>query len=123
MAPTVQDHLDQAQHNESFLNDFDLLNTAYRDWAFTVVFYAAVHYIDAFLLAKNQNPANHGQRLRAISQDADLSLYYKHYRHLYDDSREVRYECYRPSKDEVQQAITRWLNPLSSHVKARLGAS
>jgi uncharacterized protein (UPF0332 family) len=82
MAMTVQDHFNQAKHNESFLNDLDLLNTAYRDWAFTAVFYTAVHYIDALLLKKSQNPATHGERLRAISEDVDLSPYYKHYRHL-----------------------------------------
>ena len=42
---TEQAHLRQAQHNEQFLTTFDPAITPYLDWAVTVIFYAALHYI------------------------------------------------------------------------------
>lgn len=51
---SYQDHLDQAQHNEAFL-DFltaNVLpsNSRFADWALVVTFYAALHYTKAAIL-------------------------------------------------------------------------
>ena len=53
-------HLAQARHNHEFFRTIDL--DAYPDWALTVLFYAAVHYIDSKLAENAIHPDNHNSR-------------------------------------------------------------
>ena len=47
MKLTKDDHLKQAEHNEKLANS--LSQGPYLDWAVTVYFYAALHYMTAIL--------------------------------------------------------------------------
>ncbi|MGA2589444.1 MAG: hypothetical protein ABSH32_05990 [Bryobacteraceae bacterium] len=57
-----------------------------------MLFYAALHYIDAFLAGKNMHPLNHKQRDEEIERNGSLSEIYPAYRRLKDLSRAARYE-------------------------------
>ena len=102
---TEQAHLRQAQHNEQFLTTFDPAITPYLDWAVTVIFYAALHYIRA-LAARHQfmNISRYGELDRVFER---LPVFrhnravYVDYRQLKDDSRAARYDMGVFSSQEV----------------------
>jgi hypothetical protein len=84
-------HIYQANHNESFLNNID---TSYIDWKFIVLYYAALHFGDAFVAKKRKygtiNFDNHEERKRTYLQYFDLNTF-KSYQRLEDYSRTARY--------------------------------
>ena len=102
---TEQAHLRQAQHNEQFLTTLDPAVTPYLDWAVTVIFYAALHYIRA-LAARHQfmNISRYGELDRVFER---LPVFrhnravYADYRQLKDDSRAARYDMGVFSSEDV----------------------
>lgn len=50
--PKVQQHLEQAQSNEQLAKNM-CGGESHYDWAVTISFYAALHYLDAYLLKKS----------------------------------------------------------------------
>ena len=98
-------HLQQAEHDEAFLSTLDLSTPVYLDWAVTVIFYAALHYIRA-VAARHffTSVSSYGDMDRLFERVAALkahSALYHDYRQLKDDSRAARYDMRRFSADEV----------------------
>lgn len=108
LPPRVQGHLDHARHNERFL---DLLlaeilprHREYADWALVVMFYTAVHFVNAVLLAEQgvaptrhltppgvtSGPQMGRNELVTLHFDPDTATAYKE---LYDLSRQTRYRA------------------------------
>lgn len=112
--PTRQEHVAKAVHNESFVQTLSLTTTPFLDWAVTGMFYAAVHYVDAYLATKNIHPKRHravptqpGQQSNAGPGRSDyvywhLKRIYQDYRYLDDQSREARYEPKRFAPQDIQ---------------------
>ncbi len=78
------------------------------------MFYAAVHYVNAYLRKSNiQIPRRHrgsergkGKgRLNIVQQDPKLQPIYINYRHLDDESRDARYELKKPSERDYDQFL------------------
>ncbi|MCZ6479114.1 MAG: hypothetical protein O6929_01720 [candidate division NC10 bacterium] len=124
---TEREHLRQAEHNEDFVGTFDLTRTPYLDWAATVIFYAALHYIRALA-------ARH--RIRNISRYAEMdNLFdrlmvfrrnpgvYEDYRQLKDDSRAARYDMRRFSPEEVMGLRDEELRRINQFVRTQLAAT
>lgn len=110
-------HLNQAAHNEALI-EF-LANTPYTDWAATATFYAALHYLQAYLLSKSppQNPKRHGARDAAIDNDTFLHDIRNFYRDLQDISEAGRYQCVKPSADELKTTVAPKLAAIKKHLK------
>ncbi len=89
--PQRDDHLAQAQHNQHFYNSFD--TAAYSDWAATVLFYAGLHYIDAFLATRTSpiHPPKHKVRDRWVSTLSELKPLVNDYFKLKSSSETARY--------------------------------
>ena len=47
--PNRSAHLAQAEHNETLYSHLDQSAPTYADWQVTSLFYAALHYVDAYL--------------------------------------------------------------------------
>jgi hypothetical protein len=104
---TVQEHLDQARHNEDLAQKLGSRPLEAYDWAITVLFYSLLHFVDAYLLDRhNLTPGGHtamwkkGQRLPGRNDLVRqyLPQIYNEYKILYDASRLARYEgAYRSS--------------------------
>lgn len=89
--PNEKEHLDKAHHNEDFFNHIDINNTMYLDWAVTGLYYAALHYIDAYLAAVGVlSIPNHRQRHEEYSLAIDKEVY-RDYRTLENKSIIARY--------------------------------
>lgn len=87
-------HIERAENNESFYNQFNLATTPFIDWAITALFYSALHYIDAYLAkypAGGIHPASHGKREKFLACDNFTQNIYPSYRELRDRSEDARY--------------------------------
>ena len=92
---TSAQHKDRAEHNE-FLRDE--LDNPFWDWAVIATFYAAVHYVEAYL-AKNVPPVhsrNHEYRDSHIQRDPKIKAIYDDYKLLKTESHDARYSPHIP---------------------------
>jgi uncharacterized protein (UPF0332 family) len=117
--PSKDDHLQKARHNEAFFDSFELRSTPYLDWVVTGIFYAALHYVDAFLATQGVHPGSHSRR------DAEVKLFlgagfYLDDRALKDDSQDARYRAHRFSAEEVDNDIKPLFQKIKSEVLALL---
>jgi len=99
---TKEEHLAKARHNEIFVAS---LGDPFWDWAITGTFYAATHYMMAFLATKGDHPATHQVRNSHIHRDSTLRRVYVDYRELQNESEDARYMERAPltafSKDDL----------------------
>lgn len=101
--------------------------TGALDWAATCLFYAAVHYVNAYL-AKNGKPIPRRHRgdtttpgrLNIVQQDPTLSAIYSEYRHLDDESRDARYELRKPTQSDYDNFLLHQLETIRNYVTSRV---
>lgn len=91
--PAQRQHWLQAEHNEQFLSSLDLDQTPFLDWAITVCFYAALHYVDAYLALLGLHPSTHSEREKEVRHR--LRPLYFHYRSLKRHSLDARYGAFQ----------------------------
>jgi hypothetical protein len=87
--PSKDAHLNQARHNFAFFQSFD--KALYPDWAVTLLFYTALHYVDAFLATKLMIPGSHVERDKCLRMVSQLKPLYYDYCHLKNSSHNARY--------------------------------
>lgn len=102
---TTEQHIEKAEHNELFAGQMNKGLPIGRDWAVTLLFYSAVHFVGAYFARKRAHFHSHRQRDSAIAREAALLAIYPDYRDLEDFSRKARYD--RPvgyfTASEVQE--------------------
>lgn len=88
--PSENAHLGQAEHNLALYDGLD--RKKYSDWASTVLFYSALHYVDAYL-ARNLgvHPNGHADRDKYINTVVALKAARNDYRELKDYCHNARY--------------------------------
>lgn len=117
--PGVQVHLDQAGHNETFFSRIDV--GSFSDWAVTVLFYSALHYIDAYLAARGHyDPGGHDVRDDLIRSDPNVRPVYNWYARLKSFSRSARYYGSRYSGSQVTGLYRGSFEPIKTHVLNQL---
>lgn len=116
------DHLTQADHNRDFINIIWPKNLQYPDWAVTVIFYTAIHLIEAYFdhhLGKSSH--DYQDREDTIIQTSELKPIYPEYHELKRLSMDSRYRCifakWTPKK--VQEASS-LLNKIETHLDTLL---
>lgn len=114
--PDQLSHLSQAQHNENFVQTFDLDKTGYLDWVVTGIFYAGVHYVESFLATKGFNSGNHMEREKAIMSYPELDPIINDYRTLKDESVEARYKIRKFFPSEVKDLLKGEFLNLKQHI-------
>ncbi len=116
--PTVEQHINQARFNEELAEYLD--GSPYPDWRATALFYAAVHYIQAYF--ESRNPplrfGKHSARETAIQGDKHISAIWDDYRDLKDWSRKTRYSCIKPEKADFASVISPSLLGIKKHLRA-----
>lgn len=118
--PERTEHLSKYTHNKEFLKcpAFEEINNT--DWAIVVVFYSALHLIEAFFAGNDLHFREHKNRARWVSSDNRLKNtdIPKYYHLLYNQSIRARYDCVQMKGSDLQAAIDaltiieRTLNPL-----------
>lgn len=86
--PSQRDHEEKALSVERVLLVLDQLEADHWDWMAVLAFYAALHWLDAYLAHRGLHPTNHRERNRAAQGLPIWDEYYE----LYAMSRIARYE-------------------------------
>jgi hypothetical protein len=69
-----------------------LIDSTYRDWQINIIFYAALHAIDAALIKLGVTVSDHNGRNSAIKSNASLVMARDAYLNLYRICRITRYD-------------------------------
>ncbi len=117
--PTLNEHLEKSGRNEA-LAELLGTKTQYFDWAVTILFYAAVHYVDAVLSVSRYDPQSHEQRHTAMGVNATLKSVYREYRTLEVASRNARYFALPIGPSDWHHAKSKF-DILRAHIRTRLG--
>jgi hypothetical protein len=116
--PTRQEHLAKAESNQRLAITFQ--NGHHVDWSVTVLFYAALHLVEA-TLAPAVHSTSHAVRNQNIQQDPRLLAIYPHYRELYRRSLDARYDCVVFSTLQAQHLYVTRYEPIKRHLRPLLG--
>jgi len=116
--PSRADHLAKAQANESL--SVALQSGASLDWSVTVLFYAALHLVEA-TLAPQAHSRTHVERDATIRQHPQLRPIYGHYRELKERSLQARYDCQAFSLPAVQRLYVAEYEAIKRHLRPILG--
>jgi len=117
--PTQDEHVKKAERNEVFA-EFLAIKTKYIDWAVTVLFYAAVHYMDAILAVSQVHPEDHKERKAAIAVNDTLKRVYPEYHKLETLSWNSRYFAMPIGADDWNN-VKPHFDTLRGHIRNRLG--
>lgn len=90
--PTKAAHSGKAAQNDYFVST---LGNPFWDWAVTGKFYAALHYVEAYLATKRPpvHSRNHAVRDSNIHDDPVLRPIYVDYRELESECHDARYDA------------------------------
>jgi hypothetical protein len=90
---TTPEHKQKAENNEYFVST---LQNPFWDWAITGMFYAAVHYVEAYLATHNPpiHSRNHNVRDSNVQADSVLKAVYDDYRDLKNECHDARYQAH-----------------------------
>jgi len=114
--PNTATHLGQAHHNEQFFLCFD--RRVYSDWAATTIFYAALHYIDAFLAHVGiSDPGGHDVRDDLVATRPELVPVSRDYFRLKSRSRNARYYARRFPLQEIDTCRNTYLENIRNHIQ------
>jgi hypothetical protein len=113
--PQRHEHLKRAQENEQLAAAMNADIPVCADWAITMLFYSALHYLHGFLAGKNFHPPNHDARDVEIERNGSLAGIYREYRRLKDASRAGRYEIAEFRRIDVDTATAR-LSRIKAHI-------
>lgn len=131
--PDIGEHLAQARHNEDVVLYLGGVSPDYVDWQMTGLFYAALHYVDAYFVAgqlagataqslpRNLHPRNHAERDQMVSRH--LPAIQRTYRLLKDHSIDARYQIGGFTPRDIMDARDMDLVTIRHEVGRRLGIS
>ncbi len=105
MSERAKKHLHWAKQNHHLAGEFEQATDSFEaDWCITILFYAAVHYVDAYLAARSRRVQDHEERERQIADDGILEQIHSAYMNLKRMSREARYEMADYTQTHVEKA-------------------
>ncbi|MFN3420813.1 MAG: hypothetical protein ACK40X_03700 [Armatimonadota bacterium] len=116
--PAIREHVAKAQSIERVLTVLDDQNPDHWDWIAIVAFYAALHWVDAFLAAQGSHPQNHRERNRLVNLLVPANLAYGI---LYSASRRARYEAEHISRQKALQCRDQLLPQIRQWVQRQIG--
>lgn len=108
----MQQHLNKAKHNEKFLSLVEANSPDnYFDWKITIVFYIAIHYIDAYFASHNDSIHSHEQRRHKLENGGNsVSMaFIDNYDNLYNICRNSRYNGFRDEAAFTQFQKTKFI--------------
>lgn len=112
--PTLAVHRARAEANERIANRLDPGLNPDLDWRVTMLFYAAVHWVEAYLDTRSVHSRSHADRVRAL-QALQFPLLLQ-YQALEDASRRARYDCSSYTLEDVRLLETTSYQPVRQHI-------
>lgn len=120
-------HISKAKRNERFYRKDELEISNFTEWSVVVLFYAAVHYIDAVLSQDTslspeyRDPIDHSTRNIAVTKCLNLFPIAREYLQLYRRSIEARYNQLTFPDNYGTNAKTNLFNPIQKQSRTVLG--
>ena len=114
--PQKHEHLTKAKHDEEFVSSLDLSTTPYLDWAITALFYAALHYVEAYFATMKRHSPDHRTRDSAVQRDSRIRGIYDDFNELKNHSINARYYMIRFSESDIRENLLIRL----TNIKARI---
>lgn len=114
--PQKHEHVAKAKHDEGFVSSLDLSTTPYVDWAITGLFYAALHYVEAYFAAMRRHSPDHRTRDSAVQRDSRIKGIYNDYSELKNFSINARYYMIPFSESDLRKNLL----PRLANIKARI---
>lgn len=131
--PARNQHQQQATRNEELFRSFDLNDTPYLDWAVISLFYASLHWVDAYLAditstigdqkphrTGGHHPGGHKQRYRKVLSSPDLFPIRHEYKELWDRCDEARYNCFPLTPAFVNNLATNQYQAIKNRIQPLL---
>jgi hypothetical protein len=119
-------HIKKAERNEDFFQSNNLRASSFNEWGVVVLFYSAVHYVDAMLAREIrlrrelQHPQEHFERSTGVAQSLTLKAIYSAYKRLHDRSRDARYNCTSFKAGVLSDLETTCFEPIKHCVRTAL---
>jgi hypothetical protein len=124
---TPLEHKAKALHNERLLEALELTGDDFADWAVTVLFYSALHWMRALAAQEGYQIRSYRRYKEYPGEDevfqgtgAFSPQAFDWYRHLRDDSRSARYETQPFSASEFRSLQQECFVPFKSFVTSKL---
>jgi hypothetical protein len=129
MEPRTQEHLARAEHHRDIAQLLvspqasQLSPEPPTDWAVVAAFYAAVHYVNAWLWETRQfRPGTHADRTAAVRAEPPLRPAAQAYRNLQDLAYQARYAYrFQPTTQVLTDAVQVDLETVRRVVRQALG--
>jgi hypothetical protein len=112
--PIQSEHVSAAEANTHLATTLLDLSPA---WSIVVTFYAALHWVDAFLATFPLHPENHVERNYYVGL-SPLAPIFPSYIRLSNRSREARYDLRSFARDAASQHITVDLARIRDHIRS-----
>jgi hypothetical protein len=118
--PSKLEHVTKADGNAAFALSLTLDNQIRIDWALVALFYAAMHYVEAYLAVSNQHLKSHATRDNVIGRDAYLKRIYVEYQDLKFYGFSSRYEACAFRAHDVTGIAFNAFQIIKLHIGAKL---
>lgn len=115
--PTKDEHIDQALRNEALADRLDATLNPTQEWRVTLFFYAALHWIEAYLSEMGITAKSHQDRINKILRISELGPIRYNYGRLKIESENARYECKRFDEPEILRIRDEHYNPVKDHMR------
>ena len=117
--PTKDEHVAKASGNEKFALSIVLKDKIHIDWALISMFYAGVHYVEAYLATIGQHIRSHETRDKFVARDTNLRSVYNNYSDLKYFGYNARYEVSNFDAKTVSDAA-KHLSAIKTKLKRQL---
>jgi hypothetical protein len=125
---TPEEHKAKALHNERFLDVPELTGSEFVDWAVTVLFYSALHWMRALAAQEGYQIKAYKSYRKGILGEEEVftgtpvftQQAFEWYSHLKDDSRDARYEMRQFSEVDFRDLRQNCFEPFKTFVTSNL---
>lgn len=99
----------------------DMRSEVERSWLVAALFYAALHWVEAYFASQGEHGKDHRHRRDMIVADPALDQpFWRVYRHLADRSQDARYKLKPFAPAEVNDLQTHYLGAVKKHIAGLL---
>ncbi len=115
--PTKEEHLEKAIGNEALGLSMPLDTQTSIDWALVMLFYAAVHYVEAYLALSALHLRSHTTRDSYVGRDSKLKKIFQEYQDLKFYGYNARYEVLGFSASDVKNVAAKAVASVRTHIE------
>jgi hypothetical protein len=103
--PTQSEHLYKATNNKIVADEMSRKTPTSIGWAITILFYSALHYVEAYNAKFNYHFHGHTQLINDMGRNPVFSTVFDNYQELSSLSWNARYRPRRYGDTELKEAI------------------